>query len=107
MLKHDFRQMLIGVFAFFYVVITVTLPVCSGFGIVCWQIYNWLESGKWMPVQFMDVFFLSESPQTNWLGVNKIINYLLSCPASVALIGISAIWYFVVVGIIFVIENDK
>lgn len=106
MLKHDFRQMLIGVFVVFFMYITVSL-VFSGFFIVCWQIYNWLESGKWMPVQFMDVFFLSESPQTNWLGVNKIINYLLSCPASVALIGISAIWYFVVVGIIFVIENDK
>ena len=73
----------------------VLLPVLTGPCIIVWQIYNWLKFGEWVPVEVRDLFFRFDSAQTNWLGVNKIINYFFSSPASVFCIVVGFLYVFV------------
>jgi hypothetical protein len=63
----------------------LALPVFIGPGIVVWQIYTWLQTAKWRPVPVSDALTLFEipHPRFDWLGLQKIADWVLDLPLSV------------------------
>jgi hypothetical protein len=80
------------------------LPVLIGPGIVVWQIYTWLQTAKWrlVPVSDALIFFGIPQPRFDWLGLQKIADWVLDLPLSVTAF---VVWMAIIVfGIAFVEE---
>lgn len=102
---HSIIEGMVGLFG-----VIGAMMVLSGIGIVTYQAYIWLRLGKWRSFSFFDVLYpphgSSTSPNlysqlsdlfvywlfspTEWIGLKKILLYLLDLPISpfLVLIGI-------------------
>jgi len=76
-------QAVIGIFAFIAI-------ICGG-GIFAWQIYVWLKLGYWTSIplseglQYVGFDLSSVYYPSDWVGVMKIIQWLLKWPLSFCL----------------------
>lgn len=61
------------------------LLVLAAIGIVGWQCYEWLRFGEWPSLTVLSVLAWSKirAPHTEWIGVQKMIDWVLQWPASV------------------------
>jgi hypothetical protein len=74
-----------------------------GMGILGWQVFHWLRTSDWVPIEFsaafvyfgvdlMNVYFPSD-----WQGLAKVARWVLAQPLTLAvpicLISVGHIWY--------------
>jgi hypothetical protein len=68
------------------------------FGIVGWQVLQWLQFGFWpdIPVSYAFEYFQLPYPAVTWVGVQKIINVILRWPLSFVVFGVCMVlrWFF-------------
>jgi hypothetical protein len=59
--------------------------VLFGPGVLCWQVYQWLKTGKWspVPVSWALEYAGFQYPYLEWRGVQKIVDAFLDLPLSV------------------------
>jgi hypothetical protein len=79
--KSDFGDVVMG-----YVYPIGLLGMCGAPAIWCFQIYYWLRVGEWLPISVADglrAVGLFE-PKFDWIGVQKLSDFLLSAPLSLA-----------------------
>jgi hypothetical protein len=71
------------------------LPLVIAPAIVGWQTFEWLRDGVWTDLNL--VWGLAQAglplPQSSWLGIQKILDWLLTLPLAVSLGAISFVWY--------------
>jgi len=55
-----------------------------GPAILAWQGYSWLRTGVWtaLPISKTVSYFEWPLPSTNWLGLQKIIDWMFDLPTS-------------------------
>jgi hypothetical protein len=55
---------------------------------VGWQLLQWLQFGIWIPITVLDVMHELEFdyPRFKWIGVQKIADYLIAAPLSIAIL---------------------
>jgi len=60
------------------------LFMLPGPAILCWQAYHWLREGLWLPLPISKLFTYNDwpIPHVNWVGAQKIIDWLLDTPSS-------------------------
>jgi hypothetical protein len=53
-----------------------------------WQLLQWLQFGIWIPITVLDVMHELEFdyPRFKWIGVQKIADYLIAAPLSIAIL---------------------
>jgi hypothetical protein len=55
----------------------------SGCGIVVYQVFIWLQTGVWPALRVIDAcIFLGFFPTSDWVGLQKIINWIATWPLS-------------------------
>ncbi len=69
------------------VALVVVGSICAGIAVVGWQIFDWLKTGTWLPVSVGTTFeyFAIARPQTTWVGLQTVFDYLLAFPLAGAL----------------------
>jgi hypothetical protein len=63
----------------------------TGPGVLAWQGYSWLRTGVWtaLPLSKTFQYFDWPMPSTNWLGLQKMIDWVLDIPTSFAVFVVS------------------
>jgi hypothetical protein len=76
-----------------------------GGGIISWQALQWLRNGYWISITVQDAFdWLGVSaPVFQWVGVERIVQFLLASPSSIAIIVV----FLVVAGFVFFLAADQ
>jgi hypothetical protein len=71
-----------------FIVMLGTLVFMLGPVTLAYQIYFWLRYGTWLPLTILVAFSkLGISyPQTEWGGIQKIIDWLMNFPLSIGLL---------------------
>jgi hypothetical protein len=56
--------------------------------IVGWQLRQWLQFGIWIPITVLDAMYELDFgyPRFKWIGVQKIADYVIAAPLSIAVI---------------------
>jgi hypothetical protein len=69
-----------------FVLLAFASPVFIGPGVLAWQLFDWLKSGSWtpMPVTKGFAYLDLDLPSTDWLGFQKMIDWVMGLPLSVA-----------------------
>jgi ABC-type cobalamin transport system permease subunit len=69
------------------------LLMLIGPAILAWQGYSWLKTGIWtaLPISKTFTYFEWPMPSTNWLGLQKIIDWVFDIPTSLAVFVLSFI----------------
>jgi hypothetical protein len=70
--------------------------VLAGVGISLYQIGLWLRDGYWTPLEFKLIFDKEpDLQQVTWIGVQKILAWILGSPLSVGLmvVGLLVVWW--------------
>src|SRR5258707_758795 len=70
--------------SFWTAAIGLLMSVC----IVGWQLLKWLQFGIWLPITVLDAMHELDFayPRFRWIGVQKIADYVIAAPLSVAVI---------------------
>jgi hypothetical protein len=65
--------------------------ILIGPAILAWQGYSWLRTGVWtaLPLSKTFNYFEWPIPSTNWLGFQKIIDWIFDIPTSMAVLVLS------------------
>jgi hypothetical protein len=55
---------------------------------VGWQLLQWLQFGIWIPIRVLDAMHELDFdyPRFKWIGVQKIADYVIAAPLSVAIL---------------------
>ena len=77
--------------------------------IVLWQAFQWLKYGIWSDVLIRDACQWAglEVWPTEWLGVNRIINWILDEPLWLGLLSVGLLIAWSGIGIAKVLESDQ
>jgi hypothetical protein len=69
------------------------LVLLAGPAILAWQGYSWLRTGIWtaLPISKTFAYFELPVPSTNWLGLQRIIDWIFDIPSSLAVFVLSFI----------------
>jgi hypothetical protein len=64
-----------------------------GPALLVWQAYRWLKDGYWteVPASTALTYMGCPLPMVSWIGLQKIIDWLLDIPTSLILFGLSII----------------
>lgn len=63
----------------------------AGFGVLAYQIYLWLKLGQWTPMPLWTLlewadYDFSSLNNIDWLGIQKIIAWVLDLPLSLSMV---------------------
>lgn len=67
------------------------LMLFVGPAVLAWQGYSWLRTGIWtaLPVSRAFIYFEWLMPSTNWVGLQKIIDWIFDIPTSLVVFVLS------------------
>jgi hypothetical protein len=85
MLKRGFKDATLELFSIAVGVTVVGLCAC-GAAVIGWQVLEWLRLGAWPVVTVQSLFnhFDLARPESSWVGVQKIIDYVLASSLAAA-----------------------
>jgi hypothetical protein len=69
------------------------LLILTAPAILAWQGYSWLRTGVWtaLPISKTFTYFEWSLPSTNWVGLQKIIDWVFDIPTSMAVFTLSLV----------------
>jgi hypothetical protein len=65
--------------------------------IIGWQCYSWLRTGVWtaLPMSKAFTYFEWPIPSTNWLGFQKIIDWVFDIPTTLVVLALSLLFVII------------